>query len=104
MGSSPTNEGIEAPNFGVAEHAACSDVGSVREGNEDAYLDAPPLFVVADGMGGASAGEVASGIVVEAIDTDFGATTTRAVAVPCTGGDDESRTATRMVNVPDDCG
>ena len=47
---------------------------------------------------------LASGIVVEATDTDFGATTTRAVAVPCTGGDDESRTATRMVNVPDDCG
>jgi len=51
----------------IAEHAALSDVGLKREGNEDSYLEQPPLFVVADGMGGAKAGEVASGIVVETL-------------------------------------
>jgi len=31
----------------------------VRRTNEDSFLDLPPLFVVADGMGGARAGELA---------------------------------------------
>jgi serine/threonine protein phosphatase PrpC len=51
----------------VAEHAALSDVGREREGNEDSFLDRPPLFVVADGMGGAQAGEVASGMAVDSL-------------------------------------
>jgi protein phosphatase len=50
----------DAAELGVVEHAAKSDVGREREGNEDSFLDRPPLFVVADGMGGAEAGEVAS--------------------------------------------
>ena len=49
----------------VVEHAALTDVGRHREGNEDSMLEDPPLFVVADGMGGAQAGEVASGLAVE---------------------------------------
>jgi protein phosphatase len=67
VGSSPTNEVIraDAEEIGVVEHAALSDVGREREGNEDSFLDRPPLFVVADGMGGAEAGEVASQTVVE---------------------------------------
>ena len=46
-------------------HGAASDVGLVRETNEDSFLAAPPVFVVADGMGGHDRGDVASRIVVE---------------------------------------
>jgi serine/threonine protein phosphatase PrpC len=46
-------------------HGAATDVGLVREANEDAFLAEPPVFVVADGMGGHDGGDVASGIVVE---------------------------------------
>jgi PPM family protein phosphatase len=44
-----------------------SDVGRIRSGNEDSYLAEAPLFVVADGMGGHTAGDVASSTAVETI-------------------------------------
>ncbi len=49
--------------------SACSDVGAVRELNEDAYLERPDigLWLVADGMGGHFAGDVASQMVISAV-------------------------------------
>lgn len=44
-----------------------TDVGCLREHNEDSLVVAPPLFAVADGMGGHAAGEVASEIAVNVL-------------------------------------
>jgi PPM family protein phosphatase len=49
----------------VAEQYSGTDTGRQRRANEDSLLARAPLFVVADGMGGAQAGEVASRIAVE---------------------------------------
>jgi PPM family protein phosphatase len=52
----------------ISEHWHASDLGRQRQGNEDNYFVRSPLFVVADGMGGAQAGEVASEMAVESFD------------------------------------
>ncbi|HEY6797285.1 MAG TPA: protein phosphatase 2C domain-containing protein [Kineosporiaceae bacterium] len=46
---------------------AATDTGKVRSRNEDAFLAEPPLFVVADGMGGHQDGAVASRIAVDTL-------------------------------------
>ena len=46
-------------------HGAATSVGRVRQVNEDSYLAVPPLFVVADGMGGHGSGDLASRIAIE---------------------------------------
>jgi serine/threonine protein phosphatase PrpC len=52
----------------IADHWHGSDLGLQRQGNEDNYFVRSPLFVVADGMGGAQSGEVASEMAVEVFD------------------------------------
>ena len=67
----------------VGEHFERTDTGRQRRVNEDAFHARAPLFAVADGMGGAQAGEVASGTAVEAI----------AAGIPAEGGTVEERLA-----------
>ena len=52
----------------VAEHFERTDTGRQRRANEDAFFARAPLFAVADGMGGAQAGEVASHLAVEVLE------------------------------------
>lgn len=66
-----------------------TDTGRVRDHNEDSYIVEPPLYAIADGMGGANAGEVASQLALETIGDmqRVGETTL----------DDEVREANRVV-------
>ena len=51
----------------IGRVAAITDPGRTRRHNEDAYVIEPPLFAIADGMGGAQAGEVASRLATAAL-------------------------------------
>jgi PPM family protein phosphatase len=68
----------------LAHTAALSHPGRRRRHNEDSYVLQPPLFAVADGMGGAKAGEVASGLAAAAVQesgTDGGTGEARVTAL-----------------------
>jgi protein phosphatase len=55
----------------IDDQAFRSDTGRQRNANEDSFFVRPPIFVVADGMGGAQAGEVASKAAADAFDVDL---------------------------------
>ena len=58
----------------LGQVASATDTGRRRRHNEDAYVCEPPLFAVADGMGGAQAGELASSLAAAALRDDRGRT------------------------------
>ena len=58
--------------IGLGQRAAASDPGKRRRRNEDAYVVEPPLFAVADGMGGAQAGEIAAKIAASVLRESSG--------------------------------
>jgi PPM family protein phosphatase len=55
----------------IDDQAFRSDTGRQRNANEDSYFVRAPIFVIADGMGGAQAGEVASKAAADAFDVDL---------------------------------
>jgi len=65
----------------VARHGALTDIGLHRKTNEDTFVVRPPLYAVCDGMGGANAGEVASGLAAETLAAEVaGGTSLHAAA------------------------
>lgn len=79
-------------------YAARSDVGLVRQGNEDSGYASPNLLVVADGMGGHAAGELASATAVAALaDIDDVELQSSDVLAALAGAVDETGEAIRQV-------
>jgi serine/threonine protein phosphatase PrpC len=71
----------------VSDKAEKTDSGRLRRNNEDSLLARAPLFVIADGMGGAQAGEVASAKAIEVFQD----------GLPDAGGPAEERLAELIV-------
>jgi serine/threonine protein phosphatase PrpC len=56
----------------IGRHVGLSHPGRRRRRNEDSFVVSPPLFAVADGMGGARAGEIASRLAAAAVREEEG--------------------------------
>src|SRR5919202_1879375 len=64
--------GSEVRHVTLGLTAALTDTGRKRRHNEDVYVVDPPIFAIADGMGGANAGEVAAALAAEALRGEGG--------------------------------
>lgn len=88
----------------VLRYAARSDVGLVRQGNEDSGYAGPRLLLVADGMGGHAAGELASAIAVATVaDLDVNAVGQSEVLASLAGSiDDVGTTISETIAIDTD--
>src|SRR5919205_1444724 len=62
----------EVRRVSLGRTVALTDTGRKRRHNEDVYVVDPPIFAIADGMGGANAGEVAAALAAEALRGEGG--------------------------------
>src|SRR5918911_5714251 len=70
----------EVRHVTLGRTAALTDTGRKRRHNEDVYVVDPPIFAIADGMGGAKAGEVAAALAADALrETEEGGSGEEAV-------------------------
>ena len=88
----PSTSDLRPPASGSPRHAAQSDVGRVRSNNEDRWFadQEAGLYLVADGMGGRMAGDLASRAVVEVLPAQLR---------KALGGNDEGRPTSRLPRV-----
>ncbi len=95
-----TAEGGAGTRLALVEVAHLSDTGRVRHHNEDRSVASSRILAVADGMGGAKAGEVAAQVAVDSVSGPRPRSTPRASAGPSRGptarsGGWRARTPTR---------
>jgi serine/threonine protein phosphatase PrpC len=87
----------------IGRAAGVSDTGRRRRQNEDAFICEPPLFAVADGMGGARAGEIAAGLAAAALE-EAGSETRGAEGVAALIVEANRRIWERSLNDPNTAG
>jgi PPM family protein phosphatase len=87
----------------IGRAAGQTDTGRRRLRNEDAFICEPPLFAVADGMGGARAGEIAAGLAAAALE-EAGSETRGAEGVAALIVEANRRIWERSLSDPDTAG
>jgi serine/threonine protein phosphatase PrpC len=86
----------------IGRTAVVTDTGRRRIGNEDAYVFRPPFFAIADGMGGARAGEIAAGLAATVLEQ--GAVPTGAAGIVALIEEANRRIWQRSVDDPETSG